>query len=95
MEEGGAGWRRKGPECPTRPAFWKISQEVCWLKGTGWREGAQKKKMEGGRELGLGFLISLGSRKIDRTMINANRIADVVTRRIYLLYPLAKSYYPS
>ena len=48
MEEGGAGWRRKGPECRTRPGFWKISHEVRWLKGTGWREGAQKKKMEVG-----------------------------------------------
>lgn len=48
-------------------------------------EGRGTEKEDAGRELGLGFLISLGSRKIDRTMINANRIADLVTRRIYFL----------
>ena len=43
------------------------------------------KREDGGRELGLRFPISLGARTIGRMILDANRIADLVTRRIYFL----------
>lgn len=96
-EEGGGGrrsWVEERPSVSNSPSFLENFSRSPLVKGNR-VEGRGIEKKYGGRELGLGFLISLESRKIDRTMINANRIADVVTGRIYLLYPLAQSYYPS